>query len=68
MQAIKHSTGIEKKNKTIDSEILFIAQSVLWFLSSLFAWFMVPETKNKSLIQIKMMLTGNDGTSTANVV
>jgi SP family facilitated glucose transporter-like MFS transporter 8 len=39
---------------------LFWIYSLFCILGALFVWFIVPETKNKSLVEIQLNLAGNN--------
>lgn len=45
--------------KSVGNDGLFTTYSVCCYLGAMFVWFVVPETKNKTLAQIQMELAGN---------
>lgn len=45
---------------------LFWMYSLFCALGALFVWYMVPETKNKSLNEIQLKLTGNNNSPASN--
>jgi len=46
-------------NKCLDTEYVFMVNLVLCLFSALFAWWIVPETKKKSLAQVQWDVAAN---------